>query len=560
MTNFDYIIVGGGSAGCVLANRLTENPENNVCLIETGPEDKSPLIHIPALYAFLVQEEGESKYAYQYDTVPQKEFNSVTIKEGSASISDTLGGTYRVPQDLQEKRRGFQPRGKTLGGSSSINGMLYVRGHKWDYDHWAELGNEGWSYNDVLPYFKKSENNETFDDDYHGRSGPLSVAQLRHDNPFSRYFVEAASKHHKYNDDFNGENQEGVGLYQVTQKKGKRCSAAVAFLNEVKDRKNLKIFTDTVVDKVNFQNDVAKSVACLRKGKPLTISAKKEILLCGGAYGSPTILQRSGIGDKEKLSRLNIDCKLDLKGVGENLQDHLDYITSHRVDSWELLGSPFKSGKFTLRAPFELLKYLINKTGMFTSTLAEGGAFIKSNDKLDIPNIQLHFVIAMVEDHGRAPLWGNGISCHMCLLRPESRGSVSIASKDPNTHPLIDPNYLSNKNDLKSMIEGYKKMMEIMNTPPLSKFNKVRNPVNLEDDKSIESAIRARADTIYHPVGTCKMGNDEMSVVDANLLVKGIKNLRVVDASIMPTLVGGNTNAPTIMIAEKIADKIKGIN
>ena len=322
MTNFDYIIVGGGSAGCVLANRLTEYPENNVCLIETGPEDKSPLIHIPALYAFLVQEEGESKYAYQYDTVPQKEFNSVTIKEGSASISDTLGGTYRVPQDLQEKRRGFQPRGKTLGGSSSINGMLYVRGHKWDYDHWAELGNEGWSYNDVLPYFKKSENNETFDDDYHGRSGPLSVAQLRHDNPFSRYFVEAASKHHKYNDDFNGENQEGVGLYQVTQKKGKRCSAAVAFLNEVKDRKNLKIFTDTVVDKVNFQNDVAKSVACLRKGKPLTISAKKEILLCGGAYGSPTILQRSGIGNESFLQSHNIECVLDLKGVGENLQDH----------------------------------------------------------------------------------------------------------------------------------------------------------------------------------------------------------------------------------------------
>tara|TARA_Y100000992_G_scaffold293902_1_gene253038 strand:+ start:294 stop:1967 length:1674 start_codon:yes stop_codon:yes gene_type:complete len=553
MSKYDYIIVGGGSAGCVLANRLTENPDTSVCLIETGPPDKTPLIHIPAMFAFL----QESEYAYQYDTVPQKGFNEVTVTEGAANAVDSLGGSHPVQQTYQEKRKGFQPRGRTLGGSSSVNGMVYIRGHRWDYDHWASLGNDGWSYEDVLPYFIKSEHNEVLNDQYHGQNGPLNVAQLRHDNPFTKYFVEAGSKYYKINDDFNGSDQEGVGVYQVTQKNGKRCSAAAAYLNPIKHRKNLTIMTDTIVDKLMIKDQKAVSVRCIKKNSDLELAANKEVILCGGAYGSPTILMRSGIGDENFLKSKNIDCIVDLKGVGENLQDHIDYITSHRVDSWELFGKPFKSLKFTLRAPFELIKYIMAGKSMWSSNLAEGGAFIKSDENLDVPDLQLHFTVGMVEDHGRTDMWGNGFSCHVCLLRPKSVGTVKINSKDPNDDPLIDPNYLSNDEDMKTMIKGYRKMMQIMNTEPLAQFNNIRNPINIHDDKAIESAIKARSDTIYHPVGTCKMGRDNMAVVDNNLRVYGIKNLRVVDASIMPTLIGGNTNAPAIMIAEKAADIIK---
>ena len=557
MRDFDYVIVGGGSAGCVLANRLSEDNNVSVCLIETGPKDNSEAIHTPALFAFILNDENP-KYVYPYETVPQKEFSSVTVTEGTANLTDSAGGTYQVPQEYQTNRRGYQPRGKTLGGSSSVNAMLYIRGHKWDYDHWASLGNEGWSYDDVLPYFKKAEGNEQFKNHFHNDSGPLNVAKIRNNNPFVSMFIEAGTQHYKYTDDFNGEDQEGIGRYQVTQKNGRRWSTAAAYLNPARARPNLTILTETTVDKVIFENKTAKAVKCLIKGVPEEIRCAKEVLLCGGAYGSPTLLQRSGVGNRAFLESKEIECIHELNGVGENLQDHIDYITSHRVDSWSLMGS--QSLKFILRAPFEVLRYILTRTGMFSSPIAEGGAFLKTSEDLEAPDIQLHFAIGMIEDHGRKKTPGNGFSCHVCLLRPKSVGTVRIASKDPLKDPEIDPQFLSNREDMSTMIKGYKVMMKILNTEPLNQFSNVLDPVNINDDKAIESAIRARSDTIYHPIGTCKMGNDGMAVVDTNLRVHGLSGIRVVDASIMPTLVGGNTNAPTIMIAEKAADIIKEQN
>ena len=525
---FDYIIIGAGSAGCVLANRLTADKNNKVLLLEAGGKDTYPWIHIPVGYYKTLH---NPKTDWCFKTEPDETMENVSIP---------------------------YPRGKTLGGSSSINGLLYIRGQEQDYDVWRQLGNKGWSWREVLPYFIKAEDQERGKSEFHGKDGPLAVSDQRIKLDILNVFQNAANEVGIPRvDDFNKGDNFGCGYFQVTERNGLRCSAAVGYLNPIKARKNLTILTDTIVDKVIFENLKAVSVKCKTKNLANEIFARKEVLLCGGAFGSPTILMRSGIGNENFLQSKGIDCLVNLKGVGENLQDHIDYITSHRVDSWELFGKPVKSLKFTLRAPFELIKYILSSKGMWSSNLAEGGAFIKSDESLEVPDLQLHFTVAMVEDHGRADIWGNGFSCHVCLLRPKSVGTVQIASKDPDDDPIIDPNYLSHEDDMKVLIKGYKKMMEIMNTEPLKQFNNVRNPININDDKAIESAIRTRSDTIYHPVGTCKMGNDEMAVVDSNLKVKGVSGLRVIDASIMPTLIGGNTNAPAIMIAEKAADLIK---
>ena len=554
MKSYDFIILGAGSAGCVLANRLSANPNFNVCLIEAGSKDTDMRLHVPLGFAFL----GEgSKYSWNYNTEPQKEFEKVSITAPATSVVDSAGGVHEVENEIQEHRRGYQPRGKTLGGSSSINAMLYVRGHKWDYDHWAELGNEGWSYDDVLPYFKKAEHNEVFDDNFHGQNGPLNVAKIRHKNRSVDDFVKTGSSIFGYNEDFNGESQEGIGYYQTTQKDGKRCSAAKAYLVPILDRKNITILTDTNVDKIAIDGNKATGVHCINEeGDKFFVEATKEVLLCSGAFGSPQILLRSGIGPSEEILKHGIEHKVDLPGVGKNLQDHIDYLSVHKHKSINLIG--FSLGTIFFKFPYEILKYILTKTGLFTSTVAEAGGFIRTRNDISVPDIQLHFAPGMVVDHGRKQLWGTGISCHTCLLRPKSRGEVTLNSADPFEDPKIDPKFLTHPEDIKDMVEGYKKMMKIMNKEPLSKYTSkhVYRPIDLDDDKDIEKAIREESDTVYHPVGTCMMGGDEMSVVNNKLKVHKVDALRVIDASIMPTLVGGNTNAPTIMIGEKGADII----
>jgi len=555
MKSFDFIILGAGSAGCVLANRLSENTDYTVCLIEAGSKDSDPRLHIPVGFAFLG--DGKGKYNWGYETEPQKEFEKVLVTEPQREMVDSAGGVHKVNAESLDHRRGYQPRGKTLGGSSSINAMLYVRGHRWDYDHWSELGNNGWSYDEVLPYFIKAEHNEILDDEFHGQNGPLNVTKIRHENRPTKDFVETGSKIFGYNDDFNGKNQEGIGFYQTTQKDGKRCSAAKAYLVPCLDRENLTVMTETNVNKIIIENNKAIGVECVNnKGEFLIINANKEVLLSSGAFGSPQILLRSGIGPSNEIIKHNIEHVHDLPGVGKNLQDHIDYLSVHRYNSMELIGFSLKS--IFYKFPLEILKYIFAKVGMFTSTVAEAGGFIKSNDEIDIPDMQLHFAPAMVVDHGRTSVWGHGLSCHVCLLRPKSRGEVTLNSSDPNDDPKIDPKFLSHPDDMHALIEGYKKMMMILNEEPVSKYtsNHVERPIDLNNDKDIEQAIREEADTVYHPVGTCKMGNDDMSVVDEKLKVYGIDGLRVVDASIMPTLIGGNTNAPTIMIGEKASDMI----
>ena len=555
MKSFDFIILGAGSAGCVLANRISENTNYKVCLVEAGSKDSDPRLHIPVGFAFLG--DGKGKYNWGYETEPQKEFEKVAVTEPQREMVDSIGGVHKVDAESFDHRRGYQPRGKTLGGSSSINAMLYVRGNRWDYDHWSELGNNGWSYDEVLPYFLKAEHNEIFNDEFHGQDGPLNVTKIRHENRPTKDFVETGSKIFGYNDDFNGEKQEGIGFYQTTQKGGKRCSAAKAYLVPCLERENLTVMTETNVNKIIIDNNKAVGVECLNdKGELFSIMANKEVLLSSGAFGSPQILLRSGIGPSEEIIKHDIEHVHELPGVGKNLQDHIDYLSVHRYNSMELIGFSLKS--IFYKFPLEILKYIFAKVGMFTSTVAEAGGFIKSNDKLDIPDMQLHFAPAMIIDHGRTSVWGHGLSCHVCLLRPKSRGEVTLNSSDPNDDPKIDPKFLSHPDDMRALVEGYKKMMMILNEEPLSKYtsNHVERPIDLNNDKDIEQAIREEADTVYHPVGTCKMGNDDMSVVDENLKVHGIDGLRVVDASIMPTLIGGNTNAPTIMIGEKASDII----
>lgn len=531
-TTFDYVIVGGGSAGCVLANRLSADPNVSVCLLEAGPGDWNPLIHIPIGIIGLM---WSKLFNWAYYTVPQKHLND---------------------------REMFWPRGKTLGGSSAINAQCYTRGNAWDYDHWAELGNRGWGYREMLGYFRKSERFENGENEYHGDTGSYVVSNLRHVNPLSRMFIDAAvACGYARNDDFGGASEQGFGLYNVAQDNGRRCSNADAFLHPVSDRTNLTVFTRARAKKILFEGKRATGVSYKKGwfGGEHAVAARREVLLCGGAINSPQLLMLSGIGPVAELEQHNIPVLHGLEGVGQNLQDHLD-VSVIDVEKTKLslrLGPKF----LLVDAPKAIWDYFVHGRGQLTSNVAESGGFVANEDRPELADMQLHFIATIEQDHGHN-LWNtikhHGYTLRICDLRPKSRGRVGLKSADPMADALIDPNYLSDPADLAQLVKAVKLGRRIMRAEPLASHreHELEPGEGVDDDAAIEAYIRERAETIYHPVGTCRMGHDDRAVVDDRLRVHGIKALRVVDASIMPTLVGGNTNAPTTAIAEKAADMI----
>ncbi|WP_286266212.1 GMC family oxidoreductase [Thalassotalea atypica] len=528
MNKFDYIIVGGGSAGCVLADKLSACGNYQVCLLEAGPKDSSWLIHLPIGVVELMK-------------------------------SKTLNWLYNSsPENTQHQRQIFNPRGKTLGGSSSVNAMLYVRGQKEDYDHWESLGNKGWAYKDVLPYFRATQHQERGESEYHGINGGLNVTESHSKLPIFDDFITAAQQAgYQPNDDFNGKDQEGVGYFQVTQKNGLRCSAAKAFLTPNLARPNLTVLTDVLVEKVLVEEKQAIGVQFTKKGKIKQIYAHKEVILSAGAFGSPQLLMLSGIGPKIELSKHNIEVLHELDGVGQNLQEHVDVLVVNKTNRTDVIAyRPVALAKLSSH----LFKFLHSRSGVLTTSVAEAGGFIKSEPDLDRPDLQIHFIPAAMDDHGRnlKLMCQYGVAMHSCLLRPKSRGSVTLFGSNPKLHPNINLNMLSDESDQKIMIKAVRAMRDIFEQPALKQDlgSEVFPGQDCQSDDEILEFLKEKANTIYHPVGTCKMGHDALAVVDDELRVHGIDNLRVVDASIMPTLISGNTNAPTIMIGAKAADMI----
>jgi choline dehydrogenase-like flavoprotein len=531
--DFDILIVGAGSAGCVLAARLSEDPGLRVGLIEAGPPDTSVLIHCPAGLALLAQT-GAANWAFE--TVPQPGLNG---------------------------RRGYQPRGKVLGGSSSVNAMIYARGHRADYDAWAAEGNPGWSFDEVLPYFRRAEHNERGADAFHGTGGPLNVADLRSDATWRERFTQAGVQAgYPRNPDFNGVEQEGFGPYQVTHRNGERFSAAKAYLTPHLSRPNLQVLTGAQVLRVRFEGGRAVGVDVRMGGAECTLKARREVILSAGALQSPQLLMLSGVGPGAHLQALGLPVLHDLPGVGQHLHDHIDVVQV--VDApghHDLFGLSLAGAVRAMRGVFEWRR---QRTGMLTTNFGEGGAFLRSAPDEPFPDLQLHFVVGKLVDHGRKTVFGHGYSCHVCLLRPKSRGSVTLASPDPLAAPLIDPAFLSDPDDTARLVRGFKLMRHILAQPALAQYGgrEVAASSAAQTDAEIEAYVRQHADTIYHPVGTCRMGlahqaTESGSVVDAELRVHGLQGLRVVDASVMPQIVGGNTNAPTIMIAEKASELIR---
>lgn len=529
-SEFDYVVVGGGSAGCCVAGRLSEDAHHTVCLLEAGGPDDSVFVRAPLGFA------------------------------ATASLNINSWGYNTIPQAGFKGRLGFQPRGKVMGGSSSVNAMVYTRGNPHDYNTWSSLGNAGWSYQDVLPYFKKSEHNECFGANaYRGVGGPLNVSYLRSPSPINQAFIQACNEQGiPFNPDYNGATQFGVSPGQVTQKGGERWNAARAYIDPHRHQDNLSIITHAHATQIMMDGKRAVGIRYRVKGVQHEVRARKEVILSGGAFGSPQLLMLSGIGPALHLHDMGIPLVHELPGVGQNLQDHVTTVLIYKTQKINhAMGFSLKGTWNMLKAMWE---WRTQRTGWITSNVSETQGFVSTEGNTDYPNIQLALCTGIVDDHARKMHMGHGYTLHVTLMRPKSRGSVTLASRNPTDKPLIDPAFFKHQEDLQTMMQATQMGLRIMESKGLDPYrSEMLYPLNAQDPAQIESFLRDHSDTEYHPVGTCKMGpaQDPMAVVDAELRVHGLQGLRVIDASIMPNLVSGNTNAPTIMIAEKGADFIR---